>query len=248
MSIPDDEVMRVSPFLKRKRLANGSPSVPRKEILIKAGKGRHRKRSVWATEVHMILVVEFERLCKTGLKSNANILKTLARMILLDDHNEFDLSLPLSRNYRMDLSCKITKRWVHSFMERFKIVARRQCGKLMISPVKQEQMEREVSFHLGVVFRAFSNEELNEYMVENVDETHFVVSMDNGRNLSLVGCREVKYADVSSGGEGIARVVRITGGKNALIQPPVVHYGHVEWTVGRATRVRTRKGIRETTR
>ena len=28
----------------------------------------------------------------------------------------------------------------------------------------------------------------------------------------------------------------------------VVHYGHVEWTVGRATRVRTRKGIRETTR
>ena len=28
----------------------------------------------------------------------------------------------------------------------------------------------------------------------------------------------------------------------------VVHYGHVGWTVGRATRVRTRKGIRETTR
>ena len=28
----------------------------------------------------------------------------------------------------------------------------------------------------------------------------------------------------------------------------IVHYGHVGWTVGRATRVRTRKGIRETTR
>ena len=86
----------------------------------------------------MILVEEFERLSNTGLKFNANILKTLARRILLDDHNEFGLSLPLSRNDRMDLSCKITKRRVQSFMERFNIVARRQCGKLMISPVKQE--------------------------------------------------------------------------------------------------------------
>ena len=37
MSIPDDEVMQVSHFVKRKRLANGIPSVPRKEILVKAG-------------------------------------------------------------------------------------------------------------------------------------------------------------------------------------------------------------------
>ena len=74
-------------------------------------------------------------------------------------------------------------------------------------------MEREVAFHLGVVSRAFSSEELDEDMVENVDETHFVVNMDNGRNLSFVGCGEVKYADVSSGGEGITMMVQITGGK-----------------------------------
>ena len=222
MSIQDDEVMRVSHLVKLKRLANGSPSVLRKEILVEAGKGRGRKRSVWATEVHMILVVEFERLSKTGLKFNANILKTLARRILLDDHNAFGLSLTLCRNDRMDLSCEITKRWVQSFMERFNIVARRQCGKLMISPVKQEQMEREVAFHLGVVSRAFSNEELDEDKVEDVDETNFVINMDNGRNLSFVGCGEVKYADVSSGGEGMTMMVRITGGKNALIQPPFI--------------------------
>lgn len=161
----------------------------------------------------MILIEEVERLSKTGLKCNASIIKTLPRRILLDDHNTFDLSLPLPKNDGIDLSCKITKLWLQSFMEQFNIVSRRQCVKLMISPVKQEQKERDVAFHLGVVCKAFSNEESNEDMVEKFDETHFVVNRDNGRNLSFAGCGKVKFSDLSSGGEGMTMMVPITGAK-----------------------------------
>lgn len=76
-----------------------------------------------------------------------------------------------------------------------------------------------VHYHLGKVSRDFLSSELDEYFVENVDETHFIVNMNNGRHLEFVWCEEVKYADVSSGGEGITMRVRSTGGKNASIHP-----------------------------
>lgn len=71
-------------------------------------------------------------------------------------------------------------------------------------------MEKEVIFHLGVAARAFRNGQLDDDLLENVDETHFVVNMDNGKDLAFVGCEEVKYADVASGGEDMTIMVRIT--------------------------------------
>lgn len=80
-------------------------------------------------------------------------------------------------------------------------------------------MEKEVAYYLGVVKREFDAGMLDEDMFENVDETHFVVNMDNGRTLAFVGCNEVKYADVSSGGDVMTMMVRITGDRNAIIEP-----------------------------
>ena len=48
--------------------------------------------------------------------------------------------------------------------------------------------------------------------MENVDETHFVINMDNGRSLGFRGDSTVKYADVVAGGESMTLVVRISGG------------------------------------
>lgn len=66
----------------------------------------------------------------------------------------------------------------------------------------------------------FESSELKEEMVENWDETHFVFNMNNGKTLGFVGDEKVKFADVSSGGEGITMLVRITGGPSAEIRPP----------------------------
>ena len=50
----------------------------------------------------------------------------------------------------------------------------------------------------------------------------FVFNMDNGKTLAFIGDKEVKYADVVSGGEPITMMVRITGGKNSMICPPML--------------------------
>jgi hypothetical protein len=55
-----------------------------------------------------------------------------------------------------------------------------------------------------------------------MDETHFVINVDNGRTLGVRGDDDVKYADVVSGGEGMTMMVRITGGPSALIQAPMM--------------------------
>ena len=43
--------------------------------------------------------------------------------------------------------------------------------------------------------------------IENVDETHFIINMDNGKSLGFRGDDTIKYADVVSGGVRITMVV-----------------------------------------
>jgi hypothetical protein len=64
--------------------------------------------------------------------------------------------------------------------------------------------------------------ELDENLIENVDETHFIVNMDNGRTLGFKGDTNVKYADVVSGGEGMTMIIRISGGISSRIEAPMV--------------------------
>ena len=66
-------------------------------------------------------------------------------------------------------------------------------------------------FHEGI---------LDENLVENVDETHSVVNMDNGKTLGSRGDNDVKYADVVSDGVGMTMVVRLTGGPASKICAP----------------------------
>lgn len=66
---------------------------------------------------------------------------------------------------------------------------------------------------LGCTEREFNNGVLDEEDVENGDETHLLINVDNGMNLGFRGTEEVKYLDVTSGGEGMK--VRILGGKNS---------------------------------
>ena len=84
------------------------------------------------------------------------------------------------------------------------------------------QIERSIAFHLGELKRGFESGQLHEDECENADETHFVFNMDNGKTLAFIGDKEVKYADVVSGGEPITMMVRITGGKNSMICPPML--------------------------
>lgn len=103
-----------------------------------------------------------------------------------------------------------------------RIVLRSQTGKLMVSKNKQDYIDKTVAYHLGCLKRAFDSGEIYEDECENADETHFVFNMDSGKTLGFIGDNDVKYGDVVSGGDPITMVVRLTGGKNAMIQKPML--------------------------
>ena len=188
---------------------------------LKAHSGRGRKTSDWVKHVHAELMEEFLRLRKTGLKFSAALLGILARDIIKTTDTEFNANYrdPLDQQLIHD---KISTRWVQTFMTKHNVVVRSQTGKLSCSPEKELHVRKTIAFHLGELNRGFASGDLDENLIENMDETHFVVNMDNGRTLGVRGDNDVKYADVVSGGEGMTMMVRITGGAASLIQAPMM--------------------------
>ena len=91
----------------------------------------------------------------------------------------------------------------------------------MFSAAKQDHIEKTVAYHMGELRCSFESGNLNEELLCNMDETHFVINCDNGRTFGFRGDTEVKYADVGSGGIGITMTVYIAGGSRAQIGAPM---------------------------
>ena len=149
---------------------------------------------------------EFERLRKAGLKFSPALLSAMD--IVTNSTGQYHANLMIEGTRLIE---KITPRWITNFQEKSNIFYWKQCGKLSVSEDMQRQLEKSVAYHLGVVSRQFEEGLLDEDMCENVDETHFIINMDNGKTLGFAGDTEVRYADVVSGGLNMTMVVRLTG-------------------------------------
>lgn len=57
------------------------------------------------------------------------------------------------QNRGRNIRDKLTLRWVQHFMAKYCIVARKQWGKLLTSPVKKVRIEQEVAYYLGKLNR-----------------------------------------------------------------------------------------------
>ena len=62
----------------------------------------------------------------------------------------------------------------------------------MVSPEKQSHIKKTVAYHMGELRRGFESGDLNEELLCNMDETHFVINCDNVRTLGFRGDTEVK--------------------------------------------------------
>ena len=120
----------------------------------------------------------------------------------------------------MSLKEKSTLRWVQYFIMKKNLVSLKACGKLAVSPEKQERIDKSIAYHLGQLKRGFKNKELEEDGVQNADETHFVIHMHKERAIGLKGERNFRYADVTGGSEHITVMVRPTGGWDSKIEVP----------------------------
>lgn len=194
--------------------------IGKKRIRSKARVGRGRKCDAWVVALEADLVLEFDRMRKLGMKLATYTLSLIAKEMIRCSTNASYNRDTCSGRERIGIVDLITTAWIQRFMHRHNIVMRRQTGKLQISPEAQERIERRVAYFLGNVARQFSSGELVEENVENADETHFIINMDDGRTLGFGGDQSVKYADVTSGGEGMTMLVRISGGARAMVETP----------------------------
>ena len=78
------------------------------------------------------------------------------------------------------------------------------------------------AFYLGILYRGFSNGTSDENLMENIDETHFVVNMNNKITLGFRGDITVSNAEVVSGGDSMTMVIRISRGRRSMIEAPML--------------------------
>jgi hypothetical protein len=83
-------------------------------------------------------------------------------------------------------------------------------------------MKMLIAFHLGIVQHGFLSGKYNKNYIKNVDETHFIINIDNGKTLGFYGNQAVEYTDVVSRGGAMTMVVRIIGGIRAAIMTPMI--------------------------
>ena len=155
------------------------------------------------------------------MKFSPRLLLELAITILVDPTSPYTA---LSRDPKDNVLLleKLTHYWIQQFMHTQNIVLLSQTGRLTCSPEKEQEIEMQVAYHLGVLNRGFQDGTFDENLMENIDETHFVVNMDNGRTLGFHGDTTVKYADVVSGGDSMTMVIRISGGRRSMIEAPML--------------------------
>ncbi len=126
----------------------------RKMLRTKAVSGRGPKRSAWVEWVYPELLLAFEHYQKAGVKFSARLLIELAETILFDPTSPYTIH---SRDPKDNifLSKKITPSWAQQFMHTYNLVLLTQRGRLICSPEKELQIERQTTHHLGVLHRGF---------------------------------------------------------------------------------------------
>ena len=189
-----------------------------KRVYLKGLSGRGRPITPWVRALHMDLRAEFVRLRKLGVKFNMCTLRHLAIVLINDSISDaYHKNMKDAKSGTL-IDAMVTSRWIQTFTNRHGIVSGELAGNHQLSAAKQLFFEKEVAFHLGTLKREFETGTIDENDVENADETHFMINMDNGRTLSFSGESEVKYADVVSGGDSVTMMVRLSGGRVAIVQ------------------------------
>ncbi|KAL3678568.1 hypothetical protein R1sor_021524 [Riccia sorocarpa] len=221
----EDILARITKEERRYTVSNTQHN-QRQVVHFKATTGRGRIRMAWTQFLYPLVRDEFERLRNAGVKFSPGVLRSVAKAVLCGANHPQFTPQTVMPDCPTPLIERINSRWIQSFQEHFNIVHRAQTGKLMVSQAKQEQIERSVAVHLGMLAGQFQSGQLDENLIENIDETHFVINMDNGKTLGFRGDNHVKYADVVSGGQGMIMVVKVTGGVHARIGTPFMIFAN----------------------
>ena len=170
--------------------------------------------------MHHVLRDEFVRCKASGIKINHQVLREFAPKFVHDP------SVPctqqeIEQDTGKCLPDALSIRWVYDFCARYNIKVRIRTRNKSLSDEKTALIHKHIAHHLGIIKREF-DEGLDESTVENFDETHMVIDMDNGHVLEFHGLKHVTYADVASARDCFTVCMRISGGPEGKIEKPSV--------------------------
>lgn len=154
-----------------------------------------------------------------GMELTVSVLKIMA-LALIDQAPAVSTFHGTVMLYFTNIKSNFRYRWIQFFMQAHNLFIRSQTGKVTVSPEKQQFIYNTIAFHLGTLKRDFYSGRINEDLIPNAEETHFVFNMDKGRTIGIRGENTVKYADVTSGGEGITMMVHVSRVRFAEIECP----------------------------
>ncbi|KAG3247168.1 hypothetical protein PI124_g8130 [Phytophthora idaei] len=211
----DDETADSKP-LKYARSGAGN----RHQFLIKSARGRGPKLGDHSSWLYPTLLTEFERLRKAGVKMSTRLLQVVAIALIGESqHPIFNKAFCFNDREFRGL---VTPRRLQDFTDRFNIVYRRLKGKKQVSNDKQREIHVSVAMHLGELKQLFDEKLMDSNLQFNMDESHFVIDLDDGKTLDFRGSKHVKYRGIVSGREGITMCVLLRGGSNARIMCPML--------------------------
>jgi len=200
------------------RLSHG---IAVRRLSIKARTGRGRQQQPWAIMLQGSLLIAFHRLKKLGVNMSKSILKQTALQLVLDPDIEVTQA-EIEHSTGKPLIDAISNYFITDFCNRNRLVSRRRTGNLTLSPEATTELHRGLTYHLGCLKRDYDDGVLDERDVENFDETHMVLDMGGEYTLSSVNTKRVNYAALSNGRQSFTICLRISGGPQAKIEPPLV--------------------------
>ncbi|RLN96449.1 hypothetical protein BBJ28_00024737 [Nothophytophthora sp. Chile5] len=146
----------------------------------------------------------FQRLRRAGVKLSNQLVAEMG-VVFIEDSEHPRLNTRFTVKSKPFTSL-LTPRRVQDFLERYNIVYRRHKGKKQVSAEKQMQIDRSVAKHLGDLNRQFEDGTLHPDQQYNMDESHFVIDLDDGKTLDFVGAQSVKYRSIPADRFPIQRI------------------------------------------
>ena len=195
------------------RTVNG---VVAKRIAVNSFYGRGKRRHDWVEFLHAVLLCEFERYVAADVQLSRASLRDVSLHVIHEEDSLFGTK-HLDNTSNMPIVNHVTMKFFDCSMSRFIIVIRKQSGLLSRSASRVQFIHKQVGYHLAEMKRRFDTG-MDQNMVENMDETHFLFDLHNCETLGFLGCTTVNFADVLSVGEGMTLVLRIYGVENAKVE------------------------------
>lgn len=157
-----------------------------KRLYCKTVGGIGPKLSSWVILVFNALREEFGRLQSTGVNFNALMLVCLAKDVTKEAGIESAHHGIVIVNGKHIFEL-ITIRRVQRFLLSNKIFRRSHTGMRIVSPQKELRDEKEIDFHLLSLKRGFETATLNEYCIDNTNDTDSAINMVIRRTLGFIG-------------------------------------------------------------